>query len=183
MNWGRARDWAASWQWGDAPAWLAFILGVAALIISIWAQRDGRRSADAAVKSVEEARLSRVAAQQSAADGRRAADAAEASLALEREAVQAAADAARPKVQLKIERAGSSRNPEIWLTNVGDADASNLSFAEDSRYRVSGSLDSEFAAGQTARFTFSSGSQPDQLWFTWDGQSEPKPVAIPPRAW
>lgn len=29
----------------------------------------------------------------------------------------------------------------------------------------------------------SRGSQPDQSWFTWDGQPDPKPVPITPLTW
>lgn len=105
-------------------------------------------------------------------------------MALEREAIQAAADAARPRVELRIETAGSRRNPEFRLTNVGDAPASNLRFTEDSYNRVVGYLDPDFAAGQTATFTYSSpANRPEQLWFTWDGQPDPKPVAVPPQSW
>lgn len=108
MNWGYARSWTASLGWGDWPAWLACLAAVIALVISIRAQRDGRRSANAAEKSVgaaevsvEEARLSRLASERSAtvaeetlADQRRE--------AAERRAAEE--EASRPRVDLPDRR-------------------------------------------------------------------------------
>ncbi|MEV7110996.1 hypothetical protein [Streptomyces anulatus] len=95
---------------GDWPAWPACLAAVVALVISIRAQRDGRRSADAAEKSVttaeasvEEARLSRLASERSAtvaeetpADQRRE--------AAERRAAEE--EASRPRVALRVEYSG-----------------------------------------------------------------------------
>lgn len=127
MNWGYARSWTAPLGWGDWPAWLACLAAVVALVISIRAQRDGRRSANAAEKSVaaaeasgEEARWSRLASERSAtvaeetpADQRRE--------AAERRAAEE--EASRPRVDLRVEYSGGGM---FLLFNQGAARAENI---------------------------------------------------------
>lgn len=100
MNWGDTRRWVWSLPWTNFGAVLAVLLATAALIVSIRAQRDGRRSANAAEESVKEARRSGDAAVRSAV-------AAELTLADQQRAAEeqraAEAEANRPRPALSIE--------------------------------------------------------------------------------
>ncbi|MFD8687820.1 hypothetical protein [Streptomyces sp. NPDC059651] len=170
MNWGQARDWAASWERGDLPAWGAFLLGAAALWISIKAQRDG-------AKSVEEAKLSRLASERSAA-------AAEATLgdqrreAAERRAAEAEAN--RPRPSFAIERA--TRN-SYYLRNTGTGRATGLTLsAREEPYIFTGVTDGDLAPNEAVQFQMLGAAGrpvPGTLYVTWDGQSEETSVAVP----
>ncbi|WP_237295670.1 hypothetical protein [Streptomyces violaceoruber] len=179
MNWREARTWAASWEWGDAPAWAAFGLAAIALVFSIKAQKDGRRSADAAVASVKEARLSRVASEKSAAV------AAETLADQRREAAERRAEeeeANRPRAVLTIEH---SRKAVWQLINSGTAAAENVRCEERPEAMVRGWPDGlSIPAGEVHEFMMAGSMQasiPPVLRVTWDGQEEPVPLRVPPR--
>ncbi|MEU0978484.1 hypothetical protein ABZ488_04635 [Streptomyces griseus] len=176
MNWRDARSWAASWEWGDAPAWAAFVLAAIALVFSIKAQRDGRRSANAAEESVKEAKLSRIAAERSTAvaeatlaDQRREAD--------ERRAAEE--EASRPRVELRIEYSSGNL---FHLVNDGRLRAENIRLANEEP--TVGGWEEGLSLGENETFTFfiSGGiayNIPAMLRFTWDGLPEPVAVRVP----
>ncbi|MFS0697784.1 hypothetical protein [Streptomyces nitrosporeus] len=177
MNWGDARSWAASWEWGDAPAWAAFGLAAIALWISIRAQKDGRRSANAAVASVEEARLSRVASEKSAvvaeetlADQRRE--------AAERRAAEE--EASRPRPAFTIERRNRSN---FYLRNTGTGRATGVAISNrGAPYVMERIAGVDLAPAEAVEFSMlgSAGQPiPGTLYVTWDGQGEEVPVAVP----
>ncbi|GAA2598166.1 hypothetical protein GCM10010304_51850 [Streptomyces roseoviolaceus] len=184
MNWRDARSWTASWEWGDVPAWAAFALAAIALWISLRAQRDGRRSANAAEKSVtaaeasvEEARLSRVASERSAtvaeetlADQRREAAARRA----------AEEEASRPRPNFRIERSGRQA---FRLRNTGTGPATGITVSNRGRpYMMDRIVDLTLQPGDAEPFTMLGAAGqpiPGTLYLTWDGQSEEVPVAVP----
>lgn len=185
MNWQNARSWTASWEWGDAPAWAAFVLAAIAVVISIRAQRDGRRSANAAEKSVtaaeksvEEARLSRIASEKSTAiaeetlaDQRRE--------AAERRAAEV--EAARPRPDLFIKYRGGS---QFHLINRGTGLAENIRVVEEHH-----AMDpwGEVSLGANEVYPFmmagdNSGLVPGAIKLAWDGLTEPVSVLVPPNS-
>lgn len=175
-------------DWGDAAGWAAFAISGGALIISVRAQRDGRRSANAAEKSVtaaeasvEEARLSRLASERSAtvaeetlADQRRE--------AAERRATEEEAN--RPRVVLHIEH---SRKAVWQLINSGTATARHIRLEERPRALARGWDEGEdvtLAPGEVKEFMMSGSMQspmPPVLRLMWEGQDEPVPLRVPPR--
>ncbi|MFD5642231.1 hypothetical protein ACFWIP_10765 [Streptomyces anulatus] len=183
MNWGYARSWTASLGWGDWPAWLACLAAVVALVISIRAQRDGRRSANAAEKSVaaaeasvEEARLSRLASERSAtvaeetlADQRRE--------AAERRAAEE--EASRPRVDLRIEYSGGGM---FLLYNQGAARAGNIRAVGE--YPAMRSWPAGLSLGENEPYTFMMAGDyqdpvPAVIKVVWDGQDEPVSLRVP----
>ena len=142
-----ARLYSPAMEWGDAPAWVAIAASGIAIWVSIKARSDGKRSADAAVQA--------------------AATAAE-SLELQKEA-------ARPKVALRIRRAGEV----IWhLVNEGEAGAEGLQLIEDDLSLVTmDPLPEVFASGaRHALYLASPAWPPPYLRFIWEGQEEPVEV-------
>ncbi|WP_237302682.1 hypothetical protein [Streptomyces sp. S063] len=191
MNWGYARSWAASLEWGDWPAWLACLFAAIALWISIRAQKDGRRSANAsetsataaqasvtaAQASVEEARLSRLASERSAtvaeetlADQRRE--------AAERRAAEEEANRPRPRFLIEI----IGRN-QYRLRNVGTGPATGITVAaRDEPYIMGRIHDVALVPREAFPFTMvgAAGAPiPGTLYVTWDGQTEEVAVAVP----
>lgn len=173
------------------PAWAAFALAAIALWISIRAQRDGQRSANAAEKSVtaseksataaeasvEEARLSRMASERSAtvaeetlADQRREAAARRA----------AEEEASRPRPDFRIERSGRQA---FRLRNTGTGPATGITVSDRGRpYVMDSIVDLTLEAGDAKPFTMLGAAGhpiPGTLYLTWDGQSEEVPVAVP----
>ncbi|MFD3999637.1 MULTISPECIES: hypothetical protein [Streptomyces] len=185
MNWRDARSWAASLEWGDAPAWAAFVLAAIALWISIRAQKDGRRSANAsetsaiaAQESVDEARLSRIASERSAT-------VAEQQLADQRhEAAERRAaeeEASRPRADFVIER----RSAHIfYLRNKGTGPATGVSLsAREVPYVFEPPSSVDLGRHDAVEFRMAGASGrpvPATLYLTWDGQSEEVAVAVPP---
>ncbi|MFE7754296.1 hypothetical protein [Streptomyces sp. NPDC057429] len=183
MNWRDARSWAASWELGDVPAWAAFVLAAIALVFSIRAQKDGRKSANAAVESVaaakasvEEARLSRIASEKSAtvaaetlADQRR--DAAERRAAEE--------EASRPRVELRIEyRSGSV----FHLINQGRARAEHIRTVGDYPSMTTWPDNLSLGENESHRFMMMGdmvNRVPAMVRFVWDGQDEPVSLPVP----
>lgn len=176
MNWRDARSWAASWEWGDAPAWAAFILAAIALWISIRAQKDGRRSANAAVDSVEEARLSRLASEKSAtvaaetlADQRRE--------AAERRAAEE--EASRPRVDLRVEYQSGS---VFLLTNHGAARAQTIRTAEVYPAMTTWPEGLSLGENESHRFMMMGDMAhhvPAMIKVVWDGQDHPVSLRVP----
>lgn len=184
MNRRDAQSLTASWEWGEVPAWAAFVLAAIALWISIRAQRDGRRSANAAEKSataaeasVEEARLSRMAAERSATvaeetltDQRREAAARQA----------AEEEANRPRPDFRIERSGRQA---FRLRNAGTGPATGITVSDRGRPyvmdRIAG-LTLQPGDAEPFRMLGAAGQPiPGTLYLTWDGQDEEVPVAVP----
>lgn len=164
---------------GDAAGWAAFAISVGAFGVSIRAQRDGRRSANAAEETVKEARRAGDAAVRSAV-------AAELTLADQRReaAEQRAAEeeASRPRAVLHIEH---SRKAVWQLINSGTAAALRIRLAEQPTAIMRGwegevSLD----PGDVHEFTMagSSGSPiPAVMRLIWDGREQPVLLRVPPR--
>ncbi|MFJ4917628.1 hypothetical protein [Streptomyces sp. NPDC088726] len=177
MNWGNARRWVETWAWGDVGAWVAVVLALAALVVSIRAQRDGRKSADAAVASVEEARLSRLASERSA-------KVAEQTLLDQRqEAAErriAEAEANRPRPAFTITR---SRNNEFYLRNSGTGPAAGVTVLDRGFPDIGERPENQTLAPDEAvdfRMLATAGSSiPSTLYVVWDGQEEGVPVAVP----
>ncbi|MEU4175533.1 hypothetical protein [Streptomyces sp. NPDC026589] len=183
MNWGYARSWTATLGWGDWPAWLAWLVAVVALVISLRAQRDGRRSANAAEKSVtaaeasvEEARLSRLASERSAtvaeetlADQRRE--------AADRRAAEE--EASRPRVDLRVEYSGGSM---FLLFNQGAARAENIRAVGE--YPAMRPWPAGLSLGENEPHTFMMAGDyadpvPAVIKVVWDGQDEPVSLRVP----
>ncbi|MFA3872633.1 hypothetical protein ABS735_02865 [Streptomyces sp. MMCC 100] len=149
-------------DWGDAPGWAAFVVALAAVEISRRARKDGKRSADAAVRSA-------TAAEQTLADQRR--DAAE------RRAAEA--EAARPRVRLRIEHMSKH---SYRLRNWGGAAATNISNVEPC-----GAVDEwpdslSLQPGEAHRFMISGdydNLEPTEICVTWDGQEDPVVLPVP----
>lgn len=179
MNWGDTRRWVWSLPWTNFGAVLAVLLATAALIVSIRAQRDGRRSANAAEESVKEARRSGDAAVRSAV-------AAELTLADQQRAAEeqraAEAEANRPRPALSIEH---SRKAVWQLINTGTATARQIRCTELPTAMARG-LEGPISLepGEVSEFMMaaSMGSPiPPVLRFVWDGQDQPVPLRVPPR--
>ncbi|MER5677382.1 hypothetical protein ABT081_10635 [Streptomyces sp. NPDC002238] len=166
---------------GDAAGWAAFAISGGALFVAVKAQRDGRRSANAAEASVEEARLSRVASERSAtvaeetlADQRRE--------AAERRAAEEEAN--RPRAALSIEH---SRKAVWQLINSGTATARNIRLEERPSALVRGweeGDDVTLDPGEVHEFMMSGSMQspmPPVLRLVWEGQDDPVPLRVPPR--
>ncbi|WP_406384531.1 hypothetical protein [Streptomyces sp. NBC_01618] len=164
-------------DWGDAAGWAAFAISGGALWVSFRAQRDGRRSANAAEESVREARRSGDAAVRSAV-------AAELTLADQQRAaeVQRVAEANRPRPVLSIEH---SRKAVWQLINSGTAAAEHIRCDELPEAVVRGWEDDlSLPPGEVHEFMMagSMGSPiPAVLRLVWDGQDEPVPLRVPPR--
>ncbi|RMB83703.1 hypothetical protein CTZ28_22620 [Streptomyces shenzhenensis] len=148
-----------------------------ALWISIRAQRDGRRSANAAEASVEEARLSRMASERSAT-------VAEETLADQRQEVATRRaeeeEASRPRPDFRIERSGRQA---FRLRNTGTGPATGITVSDRGRpYMMDNIVNLTLQAGDAKPFTMLGAAGhpiPSTLWLTWDGQSEEVPVAVP----
>ncbi|MFB7589347.1 hypothetical protein [Streptomyces sp. NPDC056169] len=161
-------------DWGDTPAWAAFVISAAALGVAIKTRGDGKRSADAS--------------ETAAAASVRSADVAEAALAdqrrMEAEQRAAEAEAARPRVRLAVEFVGAYR---YRLKNDGNAPAANVSFREDGLpylFQLRGREGLSLSAGEAIDFQMrgAAGSPvPAQLFAKWDGQEEHLPLRVPPR--
>lgn len=149
-------------EWGDVPGWAAFVVALVAVEISRKAYKQGKRSADAAVRSA-------AAAEQTLADQRRE--------AAERRAAEA--EAARPRVKLRIEY--MSKN-NYRLRNWGDAAATNIKNAEPC-----GAVDEwpeplSLHPREAHPFMIAGdydNKEPTQIRVTWDGQEEPVILPVP----
>lgn len=184
MNWGYVRSWAASLGWGDWPTLVACLIAGAALVVAFKAQRDGRRSAAAsegsaaaAVASVEEARLSRLASERSAsvaeetlADQRRE--------AAERRAAEEEANRPRPRFQ--VERPGIR---QFRLRNVGTGPAVGIAIiARPAPFIWGDHTGVSLEPGEAYSFPMAAAGgvpMPGTLYITWDGQDEEVAVAVP----
>ncbi|MFI8433765.1 hypothetical protein ACIGJO_08440 [Streptomyces sp. NPDC079020] len=166
-------------DWGDAAGWAAFVTSGGALVISIRAQRDGRRSANAAEQSVDEARRSGDAAVRSAV-------AAELTLADQQRAAEelraAEAEANRPRPVLSIEH---SRKAVWQLINSGTAAAQHIRCTELPNAMARG-WEAEFSLepGDVHEFMMAASMQspiPPVLRLVWEGQDQPVLLRVPPR--
>ncbi|MFG2933666.1 hypothetical protein [Streptomyces achromogenes] len=151
---------------GDIPARVACAFSAAALVISMKARGDGRKSAEAAVRS---------------------ADAAEAALTEQRreaeERRQAEIEAARPRPDLVVEHTGEHR---YRLCNYGTGPASKVTVLEQDLPPFVRELpvDIDLAPGEAHEFFMRAtmgGPVPPQIYVTWDGQESPVPLRVPPR--
>ncbi|MFD9763211.1 hypothetical protein ACFWXI_06660 [[Kitasatospora] papulosa] len=163
---------------GDAAGWAAFVISGGALVVAVKAQRDGRRSANAAEESVKEARRSgdaavrsAVAAELTLADQQRAAE--------EQRAMEA--EAARPRPALFIQYQGGA---QFHLVNRGTGRAENIAVAEeydaiDPWPEVSLGVNEVYPfmmAGDMATHV------PGAIRVTWDGLDEPVSLLVPPNS-
>ncbi|MGW8624277.1 hypothetical protein C0R01_11175 [Streptomyces albidoflavus] len=152
---------------GDVPAWLALALSAAAIAISVKAQRDGRRSADASERSAK-------AAEETLADQRR------------QEADRRAAEeaAAVPRALLRVTHVSRDL---FRLHNDGTGAAHNVTFVEEDLpavFRLKGAGDVSLQAGEAVDFLMAGAwgkPIPPQLFAKWEGQVEPLPIQVPPR--
>ncbi|MFB4424832.1 hypothetical protein C5F59_027600 [Streptomyces sp. QL37] len=164
-------------DWGDAAGWAAFAISGGALFVSGLAQKDSRRSAVAAEESVREARLSREAAQRTAAvaeqtllDQRRE--------AAERRAAEE--EASRPRVELRVEYRGKHN---FLLINQGAAKAEHIRPVEDYPAMDPWPRDLALAENEVHRFGMIGGGGhrvPAAIRVVWDGQEAPIVLRVPP---
>lgn len=136
-------------EWGDAPGWTALLVSVGALVVSLRAQRDGKRAAD-----VAEATFARQ--------------------------VAAEEEAARPRVDLRLEHEAKDA---YRLRNDGAAPARSIVFKDQELPYVFGLKRGEEVSleqGEAVSFLMA-GSIPPQLFAQWDGQEEWVPLRIPPK--
>lgn len=142
-------------DWGDAPGWAALAVALGALGVSLKARRDGRRNADAAERSA-------TAAEQALVDQRRDAE----------ERRVAAAEAARPRVRLRIDYAGK-RN--YRLRNYGDAIASNVVNVDPCGAVDEWPIPLSLRPGEAHAFMIvgdRDNREPTQITVMWDGQED-----------
>ncbi|GGP35108.1 hypothetical protein ACWDY7_01440 [Streptomyces calvus] len=178
---------------GDVPAWAALVVSVGAVVVSLKARSDGSRAADAAEKSVIEAKRSADASEQAVVEARRSSDASERSAAVAEETLEdqrreaaerraAEAEANRPRAALCIEHA----NKAMWhLANYGTGPAENIVCVDE----VEAMIDDwpaglSLAPGEVHDFMMVGSMQasiPPVLRVKWDGQDEPVPLRVPPR--
>ncbi|MFI8448265.1 hypothetical protein [Streptomyces erythrochromogenes] len=151
------------------------VVALGASCIGVAAWKTSKRAADAAEAAVVEARRSALASERSAQAGELQAAAATETLAMQQEA-------ARPRVQLRIDRPGRG----TWaLVNYGSADAINPALHSEDADLVDWEdpLGPVLAQGDvrhlSARYA---ADTPPVLRFTWDGQEEPFPVRCPSQA-
>ncbi|MCM8555376.1 hypothetical protein [Streptomyces sp. STCH 565 A] len=152
---------------GDIPAWVACVLAAAAFIVSWKARGDGKRSATASERSAKTAEDA-LALQRREAEERR----------------QAEAEAARPRVQLRLEHV----NKDAYrLCNDGTAPARNIVFDDEELpavFRLRGTGEVSLEAHEAIEFLMA-GSMgkplPPQLFAKWDGQDAYVPLRVPPK--
>lgn len=155
---------------GDAAGWAAFAISGGALIVSVRAQRDGRKSAD-------EARLSRIASERSATvaeeqlvDQRQE--------AAERRAAEV--EASRPRPDFAIERRSAH---VFYLRNIGTGPATGVSLsAREEPYVFEPPTGEDLGRHDAVEFRMAGASGrpvPGTLYLTWDGQSEEVAVSVP----
>lgn len=148
-------------NWGDVAAWVAILASAVAIVISVKARGDGKRSADSAAESVQVARDS---------------------LALQQELAEEQRAAAAPYVRLVIDHVRGTR---YQLRNAGTAMAEDVHIIDqgDWPYLFDWQHDGVMLAkeeGRELRMSGASGKPiPPQLWVTWDGQDELVPVPVP----
>lgn len=152
-------------NWGDATGLVGLVVAAFAAVVSVKTRSDGKRSANAAVASAEEAR--------------RSSDAAEASLALQRDEADERRLAARPKVGLTVKK--GSKNGYV-LRNEGGQEAEDVTVVEGQAFRIVRRPEGvTLRTGESVQFamlgTDQSGPAPAHVLTTWRGQDEP--VAIP----
>jgi len=156
-------------DFGDVPAWAALVVAVVAAELSRRAHKISTRNVAAAERAAEAAERSTAAAENA--------------LALQQQdaAVRQAAEAeaARPKVRLRIDFAGKHN---YRLRNWGDATADNVVNAEPC-----GAVDA-WPTGLTLRpseahhFMIAGDFddlEPAQIHVKWDGQGEPVVLPVP----
>ncbi|MFJ6862453.1 hypothetical protein [Streptomyces werraensis] len=158
-------SYSPSMNWGDAPAWAAFVVSVGALGVSIKARSDGKRSADAAEKSAAVAEDALTHQRQMDAERRAAED-----------------EANRPRAMLSCEHAHKAK----WqLINHGTAIATNVRVTE-----AVGAMHRPWpenltlAPGEVYDFLMAGSMQeplPSVIRVVWDGQEDPVPLRVPPR--
>lgn len=143
-------------EWGDVAAWAALALSGGALWVSIKARGDGRRSADIAAAAL--------ALQREEATDRR----------------EAEQEAARPRVDLRIQHARGTR---YRVTNHGTATAADVRCAEppENSRGLEGAFSLEPGGGYDFNVLAADGVPvPTSLMVTWDGQDEPVRLPMPP---
>jgi hypothetical protein len=150
-------------NWGDAPGWAALVVALGALEVSRRAHKVGQRNADAAERSA-------TAAEQALADQRHE--------AAERRAAEA--EAARPKVMLRIEYVGGDT---YALRNTGDAPATEIVGVDHDPHGVDAWPPSLSLGPQEAHqfmmYESAAASIPTHLRVRWTGQDEPVILPVP----
>lgn len=152
-------------DWGDIAGWAAFVVSAGALAVSLKARGDGKRSADAAERSV--------AVAEAALAHQRQQDAARAAEEEER---------GRPRANLRIEHA---RKAKWQLINDGTATATNVKLAEAVPALHGPWPDTlDLAPGEVHEFLIAASMQvpfPPVIRLVWDGQEQPMPLRVPAR--
>ncbi|MEV4033414.1 hypothetical protein [Streptomyces umbrinus] len=149
-------------NWGDAPGWAACLIAAGALWVSWQARRDGRASVAAAERSA-------AAAEHTLEDQRREAQ----------ERRSAAAEAARPRAELRIEYMGKSN---YRLRNCGDATAADIVDTTGAGAVDGWPVPLALRPGEAHAFMICGDfetREPSQLLVTWDGQEEPVCLPVP----
>ncbi|RSN12818.1 hypothetical protein DMB42_11610 [Nonomuraea sp. WAC 01424] len=164
-------------DFGDAPAW-------AALLISIWvwfsSRRWQRKNSSIAERSARATEDAAEATKVSADAAVRSANAAEKATALAELASQPPPPPAA-KVSWRIQLV---QNALYRLRNTGDASASKVNVDKALTSGIVEGLpqDAAVRAGGSVEFYIIDVSEepfPGEIWLTWEGQSEPVPVAVP----
>ncbi|MCX5239773.1 hypothetical protein OG824_31690 [Streptomyces prunicolor] len=157
-------------NWGDVPAWAAFVLSGVAVWVSVKARGDGKKSADASATSAQASVRSAVAA--------------EGALALQRQEFNerraAEAEASRPRVDLRIEYVGGDR---YRVVNHGEAPAENVRFVQppEQAHGLNEVLSLARNEGHDFYVLGSAGLDiPTSLKAVWDGQTEAVTLRMPP---
>jgi hypothetical protein len=141
---------------GEAPAWVALLVSVGAILVSIRANRHAEESAEAS---------------------RRSADAAE----RQAEAAEAALPPPPPKVAWRVEWVNRQR---YLLRNIGVGPAARLRIDVRDAHPLVGLKETEEPIPPNGSVSFLiTGSMgrpaPTGLWLTWDGQEEPVAIPVP----
>ncbi|MYR93078.1 MULTISPECIES: hypothetical protein [unclassified Streptomyces] len=178
-------------DWGDAFAGLACVIAAGALVVSMLARRDGKKSANAATASVSEARRSADAAEASVSEARRSGDAAERSAVAAEESLaeqrrearerrEAEEEANRPRPSFVLEhKAGHT----FRLRNVGTGGTTGINLvARAEPYLFDSLANEELVPGEAVSFRMAGAMGrpiPGTLYVTWDGQSDPVALPVP----
>ncbi|MFG3300351.1 hypothetical protein [Micromonospora chersina] len=141
---------------GDAPAWVALLASVGAILVSLRANRHAKESADAA---------------------RRSADAAE----RQAEAAEAALPPPPPQVAWRVEWVNRQR---YLLRNIGVGPATGLRIDVRDAHPLVGLNETEEPIPPNGSVSFLISASmgrpaPTELFLTWDGQEEPVAVPVP----
>lgn len=161
---GLASGYSPNMDWGDVPAWAAFILSGVAIVVTWKARGDGKRSADASERSAAVAEAA-LAEQRAEAEERRRKE----------------EEADRPRVELLCNHV----TKDLYrLANEGTAPARNITFHQDDLpavFRLNDGDEVSLNPGEAVDFLMAGSwgkPVPPQLFACWEGQDTPVPVRV-----